>query len=113
MKHIAILGVVAAFFATPSAACPWSGGTVHGKYMSFWIDIQVNDGCTQTVITTSGGAGFLKPDKPETFALAPSEKGWVADANGADVILEENGKYIWVDGPALRKRLLAYDGTHR
>lgn len=107
MKQIAFFAVAATFVATASAACPWSGGTFNGEYLSFRIDIQVSDGCAQATIKTSGSAGFQEPDSPETFALVQSGKGWVADVNGADIVLEDNGKYIWVDGPALKKRLLA------
>lgn len=110
MKQIALLGIAATFVATSSIACPWDGGTYYGTELNFRIDIQVSAGCAKATIKTTSSAGFQEPDTPETFALAQTNKGWVADVNGAKVILLEDGKHILIDGPALNLRLLARGG---
>ncbi len=108
MKTALTATIAATLMATSATACPWSGGEYFGKYLGFRIDIVVDKGCAQATITSQGSAGFQEPDKPETFPLAKAGDGWVADVNGSKVLLDSAGKYIWIDGPAMRKRFLAH-----
>jgi len=108
LKHLSILGAAAVFSATSAVACPWAGGTYSGNELNFRTTFTVNSECSEMVFQSSGSAGFQQADKPETFALNATDKGWVTDISGVKTTLIPNGKRIEFIGPGVNRRLRVY-----
>lgn len=105
MKHIAILSAAVLFSASAAAACPWAGGIYKGNELGFRTDFSVNAECTEMVFESSGSAGFQENDKPESFALTATSKGWETDIHSVDTTLTADGKWVHFNGPGVNREL--------